>query len=151
MEKYTAATPTAQDLAALMCGGFRKFNPEKEDIRELVVRNGLQPYMWDRRYWTNVPFQHSTYNCRWDWEFKKVAEQNEMVDPDAVFIYWDEQIKFCCVCIFVQWKDFHGVVKQSWDTCFYMPGCCTGGLKTVDEILAKIEWETKMLAPKKKA
>ena len=139
-------TPAKSNVITLLLADFRRFNTETEDIREMLVKNGIQPYMYDRSRHTSVPFKSVVPNNIWR-ETYELA--NAETDPEMVFYYFakhnNEPILVVCAAvesINTKYDREAGerveIRKEMWKCDTYVRGCSTHGYEeSLENVIAK--------------
>jgi hypothetical protein len=139
-------TPAKFDIFTLFFSDFRRFNTETEDIREMLVKNGLQPYMYDRSMHTNIPFKSVIPNNIWRDTYEKA---NAETDPEMVFYYFAKHNNepILVVCAAVETIDTKydleagkcvEIRKEMWKCDTYVRGCSTHGYEdSIEKVIAK--------------
>ena len=78
-------TPAKSNIIALLLADFRRFNTETEDIRDMLEKNGLCPYQYDKRTHTNIPFKSVVPNNIWKDTYEKA---NAETDSEMIYYYF---------------------------------------------------------------
>lgn len=139
-------TPAKSNVIALLLADFRRFNTETEDIREMLEKNSLQPYMYNRAIYTSVPFKHVVPNNVWKDTYEKA---NAETDPEMVFYYFakhnnDPILVVCAAVESINTKYDHEtrkhveIRKEMWKCDTYVRGCSTHGYEdSLEKVIAK--------------
>ena len=139
-------TPTKSNVITLLLSDFRRFNTNTEDIRDMLEKNGLCPYMYNRSTHTSIPFKSVVPNNSWRDTYEKA---NAETDPEMVFYYF--AIKngepILVVCSPVESinskydRDLGRAVeerKDMWKCDTYVRGCSTHGYEdNIEKVIAK--------------
>ena len=134
------------DIATLLLSDFRRFNTKTEDIRDMLEKNGLCPYMYNRNTYTNIPFKSVVPNNIWKDTYEKA---NAETNPEMVFYYFaiknNEPILVVCSPVeainskydynlgrFVEER------KDMWKCNTYVRSCSTHGYEdTIEKVIEK--------------
>lgn len=138
--------PSKSHIATLLFADFRRFNTQSEDIRTMLEQNGLTPYMYDRKTYTNVPFKSVIPNNIWRDTYIKA---NAETDPEMVFYFFahNNGNPVLVVCSPVEsinrrYNSDTGTYEEKheelWKCNTYVRGCSTHGYEdSIEKILAK--------------
>lgn len=139
-------TPAKSNVITLLLADFRRFNTETEDIRDMLEKNGIQPYMYDRSTYTSVPFKHVVPNNSWRDTYEKA---NAETDPEMVFYYFakhnNEPVLVVCAPVETITSKYDREAgervetrKDMWKCYTYVRGCSTHGYEeSLEDVIAK--------------
>lgn len=139
-------TPAKSNVITLLLADFRRFNTETEDIREMLEKNGIQPYMYNRATYTSVPFKSVVPNNVWRDTYEKA---NAETDPEMVFYYFakrnNEPILVVCSPVETINTKYDREVgerveirKEMWKCSTYVRGCSTHGYEeSLEKVIAE--------------
>jgi hypothetical protein len=112
----------------------------------MLEKNGLCPYMYDRKTYTNIPFKKVVPNNVWKDTYEKA---NAETDPEMVFYYFaiKNNEPILVVCSPVETinskydREASGRVeirKDMWKCDTYVRGCSTHGYEdSIEKVIAK--------------
>lgn len=139
-------TPAKSNIIALLLADFRRFNTETEDIRDMLEKNGLCPYQYDKRTHTNIPFKSVVPNNIWKDTYEKA---NAETDSEMIYYYFaiknNEPILVVCSPVeAINSRYDHNLRrgieerKDMWKCDTYVRGCSTHGYEdSIEKVIEK--------------